>query len=276
MSPPLSVVVVDDEELARLRLRRLLSDLSDVHVVADCATGYEALQAVRSLHPDVLLLDVRMPLMDGFGVVGALAEAALHHDEPVASPFVIFVTAFDSHAVRAFDVHAVDYVLKPVQAERLREAMARVRGRLAEAHAARRYEALLAATRERTGTSVAEPPSPRPVRLLVRENHRVLLVAVADIDWIEADGNYARLHIGNRVYQLRETMIRLEGKLDPARFVRIHRSTIVNLDRVVEMQPWFSGEYRVLLRDGTALRLSRWYRDRAVRQATGGLLPMSR
>jgi two-component system LytT family response regulator len=160
-------------------------------------------------------------------------------------PIVVFVTAYDDHAIRAFDVAAVDYLVKPVEPERLRRAMARVR-----------------AARAALRPAATDPPAPPADRLLVKEDGRMFFITAGDIDWVEAAGNYAKVHVAGRVHLVRETMTGLEGRLDPRRFARIHRSTIVNLDRVREMALWFSGDYLVRLTDGTELKLSRWYRDR--------------
>jgi two-component system, LytTR family, response regulator len=262
-------LIVDDEAIARRRLRRLCEREGDVEVIGECAAGREAVAAVAEHAPDVLFLDVQMPGLDGFGVLAALGEVA----PPERTPAVVFVTAYDEHAVRAFDVHAADYLLKPVDPERFRVAVARVRGRLGEADAARRHAQLVAILGAGAGDTAALPPAPAglPVasgtpryreRLLAKVDGRMYFVRAADIDWVEAEGNYVRLHVGREAHLIRETMADLERDLDPATFARIHRSTIVNLDRVREMQPWFSGEYVVILHDGTRLKLSRWYRDR--------------
>jgi two-component system LytT family response regulator len=232
----LTALIVDDESLARQRLRRLLAEEADVEVVGECGGGREAISAIADLGPDVVLLDVQMPEVDGFAVLRALEDRR---------PIVVFVTAYDDHAIRAFDVAAVDYLVKPVEPERLRRAMARARA----ARAAQRPAA-------------TDPPAVPADRLLVKEDGRMFFISAGDIDWVEAAGNYAKLHVAGRVHLVRETMTGLEGRLDPRRFARIHRSTIVNLDRVREMALWFSGDYLVRLTDGTELKLSRWYRDR--------------
>ncbi len=277
MSGPVRVVVVDDEELARERLRRLLEREPDVAVVAECANGKEAVREVLARRPDVLFLDVQMPGLDGFGVLRALrAEADAGGTGAGPLPLVVFVTAFDEHALRAFDVHAVDYVLKPIDPDRFRDAVARARARHAQADSARRLRELQrllehveapGAPREpeEAAEATLQRAAPRSAdRLLVRSQERLFFVRTAEIDWIEAAGNYAKLHVGGRTHLIRETMARLEEGLDPARFARIHRSTIVNLDRVREMEPWFSGEYLVVMEDGTQLRMSRWYRERVL------------
>lgn len=270
MSRPLTVVVVDDEELARARVVRLLARDPGVRVVGVCANGVDAIATIRSERPDVVLLDVQMPDMDGFGVVSALAGDAM--------PLVVFVTAFDAHAVRAFEVQAADYLLKPVAADRLDAALARARERLATSDAASRGAAMLALVREAldtdqrpAGAALADAGSDEasapardgaasPLeRFLVKSGERTLLVKTVDVDWIEAEANYVRLHVGPKSHLVRATMSALERRLDRSRFARIHRGTIVNLDRIREIQPWFSGDQVVLLQDGTQLRLSRGY-----------------
>ena len=245
----LRVMIVDDEELARQRIRRLLAREADVEVVGEASDGVQAVESIQSLAPDLVFLDVQMPEVDGFAVLERL--------RPNGAPAVVFVTAHDDYALRAFDVHAVDYLRKPFDATRFREAFARARHRLAGAEAeerARTLDALLRQVR-------SQPPRSRE-RLMVRSDGRLYFVRVDDIDWVEAAGNYVKLHVGRDTHLMRETMAGIEKMLDPSRFLRIHRSAIVNLDRVREMQPWFSGEYTVILRDGTQLRLSRVYRDR--------------
>jgi two-component system LytT family response regulator len=262
----LRVLIVDDEAFARQRLRRLLAEESDVEVVGEAANGREAIALITTHNPDVVLLDVQMPRVDGFGVLRGL-------DGP--APLVIFVTAFDEHAVAAFDVHAFDYILKPVDPARFADAMARARAAIAQTTAAERHAQLVAfldaspnAGTPRESVSAAGD-SNVPVggrqpldRLLVKEEGKMYFVPVVEIDWIEAFGNYARLHTGPRTQLIRESMATLERALDARKFARIHRSTIVNLDRIKQMDLWGSGDYMVRLADGTQLKLSRWYRDR--------------
>jgi two-component system LytT family response regulator len=259
----LRVLIVDDEAFARQRLRRLLSEESAIEIVGEAANGREAVALITTHDPDVVLLDVQMPRVDGFGVLRAL-------DGP--APLVIFVTAFDEHAVAAFNVHAFDYILKPVDPTRFSEAIARARAQIAQSTAAERHAKLVAfldapaSDSAETAAAAESGPNAAPRtaldRLLVKEEGRMYFVPVGDIDWIEAFGNYARLHTGPRTHLIRETMATLERALDTRRFARIHRSTIVNLDRVRQMDLWGSGDYMVRLADGTQLKLSRWYRDR--------------
>lgn len=259
----LRVLIVDDEALSRQRVRRLLLAEPDAEVIGECADGREAVEAIRRARPDLVCLDVQMPTLDGFAILQAIA--------PDVAPRVVFVTADEAHARRAFDVHAVDYVRKPIDAERFRRAIARVREVRRQAVAADRLGRLLDTVR-----AVADGSGPTPAesrreatwasRLLVKHEGRMFFVKVADIDWIEADRNYVRLHVGPVAHTIRERISQLEATLDPALFARIHRSTIVNLNRVREMQQWFSGDYVVLLEDGTRLRLSRHYREQVEQQ----------
>ena len=262
----LRVVIVDDEELARDRVKRLVERDDDVDVVGVCENGRDAIMAIHEQRPDVVFLDVRMPGLDGFDVVRALA--------PDEMPIIVFVTAYDEHAVRAFDVHALDYLVKPVEPDRLAAAVERARTRLRQSSAAERFERIASLVQASGMTGGAAPGAVgvrdaesyaergTPDRLLIKTEGRMLLLSVTDIDWIEAVGNYARVHVRAQRHLVRETMGRLDRRLAAAGFARIHRSTIVNLDRVREIQPWFNGEYVVLLADGTKFKLSRFYRDK--------------
>jgi two-component system LytT family response regulator len=276
------VLIVDDEGLARQRVRRLLQNESDVEVVGEAETGHDAVAMIRDLQPDLVCLDVQMPGLDGFGVLGEIDGGHV--------PMVLFITAYDEHAQRAFDVHAVDYVLKPVDADRFRAAFDKARKQRATAVAAERLGELLETVRrladgasgEGGSALVAGAPSGGATaaaaapansanaryasRILVKQDGRMFFVKTTEIDWIEADRNYVRLHVGKTAHTIRERISHLEETLDPRLFARIHRSTIVNLNRVREMQQWFSGDYVVILEDGTRLRLSRHYRDRVEKQ----------
>ncbi len=264
------VLIVDDEVLARQRVRRLLQNESDVEIVGEAETGSEAVQMIRALHPDLVCLDVQMPELDGFGVLQELSG------EP--TPMILFITAYDEHAQRAFDVHAVDYVLKPLDEDRFKAAFDRARKQRAQAVAAERLGELLETVRRlANGTSSADVKADPAAtaaaangsfasRILVKADGRMFFVKTTEIDWIEADRNYVKLHVGKAAHTIRERISHLEETLDPRLFARIHRSTIVNLNRVREMQQWFSGDYVVILEDGTKLRLSRHYRDRVEKQ----------
>lgn len=243
----ITVLVVDDEALAREGLRSFLEHEPDVEVVGEARNGNEAIAAIRQLAPDLVLLDIQMPMGDGFAVVRALGST--HR------PVIVFVTAHDEYAIRAFEVHAMDYLLKPVERSRFRQTMDRVRATLRrpDPGVPLRLAALLDQLESHAGTAD---------RLVIKSGGTVSFVDVEEIDWIEAAGNYARIHTGSRRHLIRQTMARLERELDPRTFVRIHRSTIVNLDRVKQIQPYFKGEHVVVLHDGTKLTLSRTYRDR--------------
>ena len=274
---------MDDEALARQRVRRLLQNETDVEIVGEAESGTEAVTMIRERQPDLVCLDVQMPGLDGFGVLREIEGG------PV--PMVLFVTAYDEHAQRAFDVHAVDYVLKPVDGERFRAAFDKARKQRANAVAAERLGELLETVRRLADGGAAEArdgatalaslagaaaPSVPPAaagangryasRILVKQVGFMFLATTTEIDWIEADRNYVRLHVGKTAHTIRERISHLEETLDPRLFARIHRSTIVNLNRVREMQQWFSGDYVVILEDGTRLRLSRHYRDRVEKQ----------
>ncbi len=251
MTGPISVVVADDEPLARDRLRRLLEGDAEVRLVEECPGGTSALAAIGTHRPQLLFLDVQMPDMDGFEVLRALPAQEL--------PAVIFTTAYDRYALQAFDAQAIDYLLKPYSEARFTSALARAKAAIATADGqrARGLAGLLAQVhpeRSRQEGAYLE-------RLLVRDEGRVIVVPVGDIEYAEAAGNYVRLHVGAAEHLLRETLTELEAGLDPRRFARIHRSSIVNVGYVVELQPWFSGDYMVLLRSGAKLKLSRSYRQ---------------
>lgn len=277
------VLIVDDEALARQRVRRLLQNEPDVEIVGEAESGHDAVTMIRELQPDLVCLDVQMPGLDGFGVLREIDGSTV--------PMVLFITAYDEHAQRAFDVHAVDYVLKPVDDERFRAAFDKARRQRANAQAAERLGELLETVRRLADGGSAEPrPDAMSVasgaaagaaanganggryasRILVKQDGRMFFVKTTEIDWIEADRNYVRLHVGKTAHTIRERISHLEETLDPRLFARIHRSTIVNLNRVREMQQWFSGDYVVILEDGTRLRLSRHYRDRVEKQVGVG------
>ena len=255
---PVRVLIVDDEPPARKRIAKLLAAHEGFEAVGECANGREALDAIRADAPDLVLLDVQMPEMSGLDVLDAL--------DPEATPAVVFVTAYDQHALQAFELHAVDYLLKPFDDERFALALDRARARIESGHLAglsRRLLGLLQNVRhdrDETPAALAEQTAPLD-RLAIRSGDRILIVKVEDIDWIEGAGVYARLHVGTKAHLIRETLTNLAEQLDAGRFVRIHRSTIVNRDRVRELRSYFHGEYLVLLDDGTQLKLSRTYRD---------------
>jgi len=256
------VLLADDEAIARRRLVRFLRAEPDVQILAECSSGTEALSALDTHTVDLAILDVQMPDMDGLQVVAARGAERM--------PAVIFVTAYDEFAVRAFEVHALDYLLKPVTAERFHAAFARARQHLERSLSnagGDRLHALLAqllaqgATLPGADTSAAITQPRHADRLTVKSDGRVYFVKTTDVDWVQADGNYVRVHAGSATHLIRETLSTVEAILDPEQFSRIHRSTIVNLDRIRELQPWFAGDYVVILKDGTQLKLSRTYRE---------------
>ncbi len=242
----LRVVVADDEPMGRQRLVRLLQAETDVELLAACETGEQALDAIRSHTPDVAFLDVQMAGLDGFAVVEAL------EGEP--APAIVFVTAHDQYAVRAFEVHAFDYLLKPVDEERLRTALARIRERPGAPGEDTSQRVLALLERLHARERGLE-------RLVVRTQERAFFLKTETIDWIEAAGKFVHLHVGKTTHPIRGSMASLEQELDPARFVRISRSAIVNIDRIQEIQPWFQGDHVVILQDRTRLTSTRGYRE---------------
>ena len=243
---PLRVLIVDDEPLAREHLRALISDESELEVVGEAAGGNEAVRLIRSLTPDLVFLDVQMPGLDGFGVLRALTAAEM--------PLVVFVTAYDAHAVGAFGVSAVDYLLKPVVEERFRIAARRA---IERAHAPRNTD-VVARLMDALDRAQSSPP---PDRIPIPIDGRVIFVHPREIDWVDAADDAVKIHAGRATHVLRETMAHVETRLR-AGFIRIHRSTIVNVDRIREVQPWVKGDYVVILNDGTRLTTGRTYRDR--------------
>jgi two-component system, LytTR family, response regulator len=222
----IKALIVDDEALARERVRTLLGEVAGVTVVGECSGGREAVEAILEHRPDLVFLDVQMPDLNGFEVLDAVATDWL--------PAVIFVTAYDEYAIKAFDVHAIDYLLKPIEPERFRKALAR--------------------TTKRGLLSLLDE---RPIdRLVIRTRGKVSFLKPSEIDWIEADGKHAVLHTGRDTHIVRHTLTRLEQRLASHGFVRVHRSAIVKVDRIKELEPWFHGEYVVILKDGTKLTSS--------------------
>jgi two-component system, LytTR family, response regulator len=250
----LDVLLIDDEPLARKRLRQFLREFEDCRIVGECGDGREAIERIRELKPDLIFLDVQMPEVSGLDVLAAL--------DPEERPLVIFVTAHDEYALRAFEVHAVDYLLKPFDRERFREAYQHARELVANRAAGEeqaRLSALLAETGQAPNTPAAQE-SMLHDRILVKTGSRVLFLNPCDIDWVEAAGNYVKLHVGTDEYIVRESISHLEAMLAPRQFARVHRSTIVNMNRVKELRPWFSGEMIIVMQNGTELKLSRTYR----------------
>ena len=256
-------VIVDDEELARRGLRALSQRCGDVELVCECRNGREAIDAIHRHRPDLVFLDVQMPGKNGFDVIGALADTQ--------RPHVVFVTAYDKFALRAFEVHALDYLLKPVNEDRFDAALARVREAMSHAtdNALAQRVRQVAADLQVT----ASPPMASAVdRLPIKANGRIIVIRLADIDWIEADRDYVSVHVGGgKTWLMRETIAAVELRLALSGFVRIHRSAIVNAERVKELRPRDKGEYTVVLNDGTELKLSRNYRA-AVERLVGANL----
>ncbi len=251
--PPIRTLIVDDEPLGRERIRMLLQDDPEVLLVGECKDGHEAVAAIEAQQPDLVFLDVQMPELDGLGVIRSVGVEHM--------PAVIFVTAYDEYAVHAFEVHALDYLLKPFDIERFAEAFERAAELIRHRQKTdldRRLARLL---------DDLKPAAKGLERLMIKTQQRIYFIRTDEVDWIEAAGNYVRLHVGGKTHLLRQTMNALERQLDPDRFLRIHRSTIVNIDRVKDLHRMFNGEYEVRLYDGTTLTLSRGYRSQLDRFA---------
>jgi two-component system LytT family response regulator len=248
--PAIRTVIADDEPLARKKLRLLLGSEPGVQVVAECQDGEQTIGAVRAHKPDLLLIDVRMPDVDGFEVL-----AKLRSDE---MPVVVFTTAYDQFAVRAFEAHAMDYLLKPFERERLHQVIERARSELVKFHNRDLTTRIL--------DLLVNKPEPKVEskrtndRMVIRTGGKVVFLDLAEVDWIEAAANYVKLNVGRESYLLREGISRVSERLDPDRFVRIHRSVIVNVRKIKELQPCDSGEYIAVLRNGKELSCSRGYR----------------
>jgi two-component system, LytTR family, response regulator len=243
-----TALIVDDEPLARRSIRKCLKAFPEFAVVGECGDGASAIAAIRDRRPDLLFLDIQLPESDGFQVVAALGKDAM--------PVTIFVTAYDRYALQAFEAHALDYLLKPFSEERFRDALEHAKRGLQagkERGPNRQVERLLEQlTKQKT---FAE-------RIPVPAKGRFVFLNVRDLDWVEAEGNYLRLHSNGNSHLLRGNMNEMESKLDPARFMRIHRSTIVNLQRIREVQPWFRGHHRVVMNNGQELKLSRYQKEK--------------
>jgi len=240
-------LIVDDEPLARQRIRDLAADEADVQVVGECRDGEEALASLAELSPDLLFLDVQMPSMDGFEVLARLG--------PGRMPVVVFVTAYDRYALKAFEVHALDYLLKPFDRRRFQEALSQARDALQNKAGGRLEGKILALLEER------EAKRPCLDRFVVKESGRIFFVRADSVDCIEAARNYVTLFAGKQTHTVRETLAQLEKRLDPRRFVRVHRSWIVNAERIRELQPWFNGAYIVITEGGKRLRTSRSFKE---------------
>lgn len=247
-------LIVDDEPLARRNLRLLLENDAEIEIVGEAASGREALALIHKHSPDLVFLDIQMPELDGFGVLENLEAAQL--------PAIVFVTAFDQYALKAFEFHALDYLLKPFDDARFEKALHRAKLQVGQRELKDLSERLVALL---GGREAKLPEAPRAqqyvARLLIKSAGRVFFLKTDEIDYVRAEDYYVKLHVGRKGHLLRETMNDMEAKLDPAKFLRIHRSTIVNIERIRELQPHFNGEYIVVLNDGSEHKLSRSRRE---------------
>lgn len=250
-------LIIDDEPLARQTLRLLLSKDPDIEIIGECANGYETIQSINEQAPDLAFFDIQMPGINGFEILEAINVDRM--------PVIVFVTAFDQYAVSAFEAEALDYLLKPFTDKRFAKALARAKSQVKQREVNDLSQKLVALLGETSSTNTPPAGTRREgeylTRLLIKSAGRVFFLKVDEIDWIKADNYYVQLHVGRKAHLLRETMNDLEQRLDPDKFLRIHRSTIVNLDRIQEMQPHHNGDYLVILDNGTQLKLSRSRRE---------------
>jgi len=244
------VLIVDDESHARVRLRQVLKDEPDFEIAGEAANGRQAIEIIRRTAPDLVFLDIQMPRLTGFDVCEQLTAAG------VPLPLIVFCTAYDQYALKAFEVHAIDYLLKPFTRERFKEALEQARARL--------WQGPPAPANPRLADLLADLKAglKQPDRLIFKVDGRVILVRAETIDWLEADGNYVRVHCGSEAHYVRDTLANLETQLPAEKFMRVSRSALVNLDRIKEFQPLFYGDYTVILQTGEKLTLSRNYRER--------------
>jgi len=251
MSKEIRAIIVDDEPFARQGIRRELERSGSMKIIAECANGRAAVKAIQEQRPDLVLLDLQMPELDGFGVVEAVGVEQM--------PVVIFITAYDQFALKAFESQALDYILKPFDSERFQKALRRAEKRIEQGSLEgfnSRLIGLLEAAANHSDSSIFLE------RVVVRKSGKIFFLSVNDIDWIEAEDNYVRLHVGTESHLVHGTLSGLEATLDPGRFLRVHRSTMMNLSRVKDLQPMFHGEYAILLENGTRLTSSRSYKDK--------------
>ncbi len=247
-SAQIRALIADDEALARKFIRRMLKDDRDVEIVGECSNGKEAVAMIRKENPDLVFLDVQMPEMDGFAVLEAIRIERM--------PEIIFATAYEQYAIRAFELHALDYLLKPFDQARFKEAIK---------HAKERFRSLRQNDGRMQISALLDSIKSKPQyldRLVIKAGGRITFLSTREINWIEADDKYVHLHTSKARPMVRQTLSAMEAQLDPAKFRRVHRSAIVNVERIAELQPLFSGEYSILLQDGTKLTLSRNYRDK--------------
>jgi len=245
---PLRTIIVDDERLARQKVRTMLASHPDIELIGECRNGAEAVETIRAERPQLVFLDVQMPGLDGFDVLRQVGAESV--------PSVIFVTAHDQYAVKAFEVHAIDYLLKPFDRGRFEVSLARARRELQQGDHHACAEKIAALIRDLSGSH------PHADRLMVRGEGRIYFVRTEDIDWIEGADNYARLHVKRDGHLIRETLSSLEARLDPRKFIRVHRSAIVNVDRIAEIKTLFHGEQTIVLRDATEIPFGRKFRHR--------------
>jgi two-component system LytT family response regulator len=249
MNEKIAALIVDDEPLARKFVRRMLEKHSAVEIVGECGNGNEAATAIKEKKPDLVFLDVQMPEMDGFTTLETLSAQSL--------PQIVFVTAYEQYAIRAFEIYALDYLLKPFDQPRFDKAMTRVYEKNVDREQANTERKQIAALLENVSQK-----SPYLERLVVKTGGRIIFLKTSEIDWIQADDKYAHLHTGNKSHLVRQTLGALEAQLDPQKFIRIHRSAIVHIERIQELQPMFAGEHTVVLENGTKLTLSRSYKNK--------------
>ncbi len=253
MENKIRVLVVDDEPLARRGIRQLLESEKDFEIAGEAANGREAISAIQKLAPDLVFLDIQMPLLDGFSFIEKVGAGFL--------PEIVFVTAYDEHAIRAFEINALDYLLKPIDAERFQKTLNRVRERIKNEQTKEIDQRLSTLLRDlEAAKSNCEPPSYLE-RVAVKEAGRITFVDVDEIDWISSDGNYVQLHAKGKTHLLRETMDGIERKLNPQKFLRLRRSTIVRIEQIKELHPLFNGEFEIILKNETKLSSSRRYRQ---------------
>lgn len=256
-------IIVDDESLARRGLSLRLQEFDDIEVIAQCSNGREAIEKIAKELPQLVFLDIQMPGMDGFDVVSSIQGDTM--------PMVVFVTAYDQYAIDAFDIHAVDYLLKPIEEERLSVAITKVRERLNQRDALVDKEKLLNLIGDITGKDPSDlneieselaNKSQYPDKISIKDNSTVTIVPTKDIDWVDAAGDYMCIHVGDDIHIMRTTMKQLEMQLDPDIFQRVHRSTIVNLNRVKQVCSHMNGEYHLILQGGARLKMSRSFKDK--------------
>lgn len=259
----IKTLIVDDEPLARQNIHLLLKKDPEIEMIGECGSGAEALKIIKERSPDLMFLDIQMPEVSGFDVLEKL--------NGVNIPVVVFVTAFDQYALKAFEVHAIDYLLKPFNDERFEKALKHAKAQV-ESMESNKFSQKLFSLLEDHGIDRAAKTAAAKFlkRVMVKSAGRVIFLSVDDIEWISAEDYYVKLHTGKKSYLLRETMNDLEAQLDPDKFIRIHRSTIVGIERIKELHPHFNGDYMVVLNDGTELKLSRSRREQVQMILTGG------